>query len=540
MPDILLVQPPIRDFYLTAKRTIPYGLACIAEALMQAGFSVSILDGLATPKSKIVERPKSLDYLEPFYGRDDRSPFALFHHYRHYGYSFQHLGRQARRSGAFLVGISALFTPYIEDALDTAAAIKQTCPDARIALGGHHPTNLPESVMGHPFVDYVLRGDGEVSMPFLAAALQNNTALEKVPGIVFRKSDGRLHISPPARIRSTHEFQLPATRLIDQKYYRRRNGGSAAIVACRGCPLACSYCALRRSAYIKRPVASVIREMEIAVEHDGARFIDFEDENLTLDRRWFDSLLTEIINRFEHHELELRAMNGLYPPALKGDQIRKMKKAGFKTLNLSLATTSQSQLKRFQRADVRTDFERVLHLAEQHNLQAVGYIIVGAPDQSALQSVADLLYLAGLRVLAGVSVFYPAPGSPDFEKCRELGILPESFARLRSSALPLSQATSRTESVTLMRLGRILNFLKSLKDSGGPIPSAAVFKSGSGLDPADRITTGRHLLQWFLHDGIIRGITSDGEIYVHRCANRLTTRFIEGLRKIDVKGAFES
>ncbi len=40
MPDVLLVQPPIRDFYLTAKRTIPYGLASIAAAVAARGFSV--------------------------------------------------------------------------------------------------------------------------------------------------------------------------------------------------------------------------------------------------------------------------------------------------------------------------------------------------------------------------------------------------------------------------------------------------------------------------------------------------------------------
>ncbi|NLJ28890.1 MAG: hypothetical protein GX433_12880, partial [Deltaproteobacteria bacterium] len=52
MADILLIQPPIRDFYLTAKRTIPYGLACIAASLIKEGFSVEILDGLATSKSR--------------------------------------------------------------------------------------------------------------------------------------------------------------------------------------------------------------------------------------------------------------------------------------------------------------------------------------------------------------------------------------------------------------------------------------------------------------------------------------------------------
>ena len=81
MTDILLIQPPIRDFYLTRKRTIPYGLMSIAASLEQKGFSVALLDALATGKSKVIEAPPEMAFLDPFYGRADRSPFALFHHY---------------------------------------------------------------------------------------------------------------------------------------------------------------------------------------------------------------------------------------------------------------------------------------------------------------------------------------------------------------------------------------------------------------------------------------------------------------------------
>ena len=114
MPDILLIQPPIRDFYLTAKRTIPYGLACIAPALLKNGFSVKILDALATSKSRVCDLPREMEYLRKYYGRPDRSAFGLFHQYRHFGYSFEHIGKMARESGAFLVGISSLFTPYMQ------------------------------------------------------------------------------------------------------------------------------------------------------------------------------------------------------------------------------------------------------------------------------------------------------------------------------------------------------------------------------------------------------------------------------------------
>lgn len=186
MPDILLIQPPIRDFYLTAKRTLPYGLAAIAASLRKAGFSVGICDGLATTKSRVIPWPGQMDYLKPYYGRFDQSPFGLFHHFRRFGYSFEHIANQAKASGAFLIGISSLFSAYNDVALETAAVVKKVCPQVPIVLGGHHPTALPESVMDHKAVDYVLRGDGEVGLPALAGAIHGKTPLESVSLMISR------------------------------------------------------------------------------------------------------------------------------------------------------------------------------------------------------------------------------------------------------------------------------------------------------------------------------------------------------------------
>ena len=69
-----------------------------------------------------------------------------------------------------------------------------------------------------------------------------------------------------------------------------------------------------------------------------------------------------------------------------------MKAAGFKTLNLSLGSISEAQLRRFNRPDVREAFDNVLILAEKYSLNAVGYVIVGAPFQSAEDSLSDLIF----------------------------------------------------------------------------------------------------------------------------------------------------
>lgn len=539
MPDILLLQPPIRDFYLTAKRTVPYGLACIAAALQQAGFSVELLDALATSRSRRIPLPPEMKPIEAFYGLPDASPFGLFHHFRHFGRSFAHIARQVERSNAFLVGISSLFTAYAEEAVKTAETVKAALPGCKTVLGGHHPTALPEQVMQSDAVDFVLRGDGEISMPLLAKALAGGSSLDQVPGLVRRGRNKALIISDPVRITAPDNLPLPARQLIDNSFYRRGKKSTMVVVASRGCPMKCSYCSMRSSAdqpYVRRSVESVMTEIEQAAVDDPALFIDFEDENLSLDRRWFLSLLRNIRGRFDGAELELRAMNGLFPPSLDEETVRAMAEAGFSALNLSLGSTVGKQLQRFQRPDVRRAFDRALALAEKFGLTAVGYVIAGAPEQHATDSLEDLLFLAARRVLAGVSIYYPIPGTPDFQRCSTLGILPVATAAMRSSAFPIDHTTTREESVTLLRLARITNFMKSLLDRGKKIPTACPDPADVISDVTDREAVGNQLLARFLADGIIRGVTADGRIYEHRTSTRLTRTFVQRMKTTGFRG----
>jgi radical SAM superfamily enzyme YgiQ (UPF0313 family) len=336
------------------------------------------------------------------------------------------------------------------------------------------------------------------------------------------------------------DHPLPAADLLHRRFYRRNKRAAMVIVAGRGCPMTCSYCSVGASAYLnyrKRSVVSVIDEIQRNVNQYDVGFIDFEDENLSLERRWFLKLLAEIKRRFSTNKLELRAMNGLYPPSLDAEVIHAMKDAGFRSLNLSLGSTSAEQLKRFGRSDVRAAFDWALKQAADYGLNAVGYVICAAPFQRAEDSISDLLYLAQRRVLAAVSIFYPAPGSKDFNLCRNLGILPDHFSCMRSSALPLAHTTSRKEAVTVLRLARILNFMKSLVDLGIGITMDDTSSDIRITNHTDRMETSKQLLSKFLYDGKIRGVTPEGRVFEHLISRRLSHSFLKGLTAIDLRGS---
>ena len=537
--DILLVQPPIRDFYLTTKRTVPVGLISIAAVLRREGFSVAVFDALARAKSRPQSLPEGWDDLAAIYGADDRSPFGLFSRYRHFGYSLQTIGEAARRSGAFLTGISSLFSPYEDTALATAEIVKSTCPDTLVVLGGHHPTALPERLLSHPAVDFVLRGDGEVSLPKLAHALVNRKSLASIPGIGFRRANGTAHLAPPAFVPDLDRLPPPAYDLIRTAFYSRNHKISLVLSSSRGCPLNCSYCctgAFSRIPYRRRSVDHVMQEIRCAADQMAIGFIDFEDENISLNRNWFQSLLTAIRHFFKPCLPELRAMNGLHPATLDETLIAAMQAAGFRILNLSLGSTHPDQQRRFGRPDLRVDFDRALNAAAKQRLTAVGYLIAGSPGQKALTVVEDLLFLAARRVLAAVSIFYPAPGSLDFRDCRDRGLLPKDIARWRATALPMGSRHERLETLTLLRLTRILNFMKRCLDEDGALPAPVRLDGGLRLAPEARDANGRILLQGFLNDGKIRGIDHRGRVYVHQTADHLIRTFRDGLDTITLKG----
>ena len=187
-------------------------------------------------------------------------------------------------------------------------------------------------------------------------------------------------------------------------------------------------------------------------------------------------------------------------------------------------------------AIVGADIDRVLNLARGLGMRAVVYLIIAAPGQDPLESVADLLFLARRRAIAGLSVFYPAPGSSDFRWCRRQNILPPTLGLTRATALPVAQTTDRRQAVTLLRLGRILNYMKSILDQGHRLPPPA--KPPLRIDPrTERGAVGRQLLAAFFREGRIHGIDDHGRLYDHCVDPALTRAFLSGLKQGNLQGS---
>ena len=78
---VLLIQPPIEDFYTTRIRLYPLGLLYVARVLMDLGVTFRILDCLTPLKKRQLPIPEDLRYMQ----RLIRDEPLLFQHYYRFG-----------------------------------------------------------------------------------------------------------------------------------------------------------------------------------------------------------------------------------------------------------------------------------------------------------------------------------------------------------------------------------------------------------------------------------------------------------------------
>jgi tRNA A37 methylthiotransferase MiaB len=462
---VMLIQPPIQDFYQTSIRTQPIGLSYLAAVLRTCGHEVEILDG-QTGKKRAIPIPPELSYLQGFYPFDDRSPFKLYSGYYHFGMGWNEIRKRIEDSKADVYGVSSSFTPYHGEALEIARIIKQSDRRKIVIMGGAHVSCDPEGVLKSPLIDYVVLGEGEIRFPSLLKKIEKDKILgiREIDGIGYRVN-GELKINPmKAFVKDLNNLPHPSRELLDLDRYRIKKKRSTMIITSRGCPHQCAYCSshlVMGTSFRSRTPEAILKEMIECQNQYGIQIFDIEDDNFTFDKERAKKLMSLIIDTFGEGNIELSAMNGVSLTSLDGELLILMKRAGFHTINLSFASADPSMRKRMGRPEPATGFDKILEKANQVGLNVIAYAIFGMPGQTIKEMVETLIYLMGKNVLIGPSIYYPTPRTPLFERCKKENILPQSLCQWRSSAFPIeTKEFDRLDLITLFRLARSVNFIK--------------------------------------------------------------------------------
>jgi len=473
---VLFVQPPIEDFYDTSIRTYPLSLLYLATGIRDVA-DVAIKD-MRTGRKREAPGGNPFPGLAPYYREGVRTPFSFFGRYYRFGLGEKEVRAEIAEEKPDVVCISSLFTTYALEALEVARLAKEVGRGVTTVMGGIHPTLFPRHALQSPWVDYVIRGEGETPLFELVEALSKGGTGRKSPigGLCFKEGSG-FYISEPHAEKDIDA--VPDRGLLDASRYRIGKKNYTFLLTSRGCPFHCAFCGRPSIPYRKRSLESIEREAASLKGLDiGA--VDFEDDMLTLDPLFFRAVL----KLFEGSGLTLSAMNGIYSERLDKTTLERMYEAGFRRLNFSLVDISRSVAEKQKRL-FSSNFLSLLPWLEDSPYLVETHFIVGLPGQTPDEILDTMIFLMGKRLLPGPSVFYLAPGSPVFDEYAG----PDwegKIKSLRSSAmLPVNPLLPRETLFTFMKLTRFINYAKNTADRD-PGVSDLTDIPAAAADPVDR------------------------------------------------------
>jgi radical SAM superfamily enzyme YgiQ (UPF0313 family) len=460
---IILIQPPIRDFYDTEIRLQPLGLCLLKAAVKKhlPEIDVVVNDYHHGYGRKTVPYPRELSYLKEYYRFRDSSPFSMFHQFYHFGADFNKIAEDVMKEAPDLVGISSLFSPYYREALACAGHIKKRV-NVPILMGGSHVSAAPLMMLSDPNVDYIIRGEGERPLVEFLKAFVSGGSMEDVPNLGFKQGSKPV-LNPMGAPYPLEDLAWANFSDLEIDRYKLNNKPLCFITTSRGCPYSCAFCSVHLTfgeSFRTRPIEDVIAEIKRRYE-EGYRVFDFEDDNLSFSSEYFKKLLNRLILLFPERDTHLTAMNGISYMSLDSEILGLMKRAGFASLNLSLVSSNEMTLRKFRRPHTVNKFVEIVNEASALGFDMVAYQILGLPNETLDDMVQTMILLARQPVLLGVSIFYLTPGSPVAREFPEM--THDDIFKSRSTAMAIETNNFRRDDLyTLFITARIINFLKGL------------------------------------------------------------------------------
>ena len=542
---VLLLQPPVEDFYNTDIRLQPIGLAYLKAAVKKylPEVLIKIKDYHHGRGRRTIPLPRELAYLKDYYAKDDKSPFSTFHHYYHFGANFDVIAEEVAQEKPDLVGIASLFAPYHREVLRCAEAIKKRFP-VPILLGGAQVSAMPEAMLAHPAVDFVTQGEGEKPFVEFLKAFENRRDFRNVPNLGYKKR-GQLVFNPREENFPIETLPFPDLSDLPRNHYLFEKKPLCFIITSRGCPYRCAFCSVHKTFGHKcrrRSAENILSEIRQRYD-EGYRVFDFEDDNLTFDRKEMIELCEQLIETFPQKDIQLLAMNGVCYWRLDRNLLKLMQKAGFTHLNLSLLSTNTALLKTVQRPSALKKYREVVKDAPALGFKVVAYQILGLPGDTLSSMIRTLLFNAGLPVLLGASPFYLIPHSPIARYFSDPSETDVFKARLTAMAIE-TKDFKREDLYTLLITARILNFLKGIPLKAPKVTLSKALAIAAKLDR--RSATGVEVLQKLLNEKIFYASTSKGFEPLSRFKvelffqlwQKLGSIRTQGQKTIQIKGGF--
>jgi anaerobic magnesium-protoporphyrin IX monomethyl ester cyclase len=321
-----------------------------------------------------------------------------------------------------LVGISTDTTRHLK-AMEIARQANEA--GCTVVMGGPHPCYVDKEVLASPLVDFIVHGEGEVTLLELVRALEaGGKDWEGIQGLSFQRDGEVVRTLPRPFIRDLDSLPVPARHLIDMDLYHKTKFGERAItpvVTSRGCPLKCNFCSSSSFFGIRwraRSADAVVEELEELHNRHGFGAVAFVDDNFTLSPERVVAISEGIIRK--GLDIWWWNMSRAETIVQNEEMLRVMKRAGAKTIYIGVESASPQTLAELgKRMDLNTVIKAV-EVLKRHGFEIFASYILGSPRDNARDIRETIRFAKRLDTnVAQFSILTPYPGTALYEELKE-------------------------------------------------------------------------------------------------------------------------
>jgi anaerobic magnesium-protoporphyrin IX monomethyl ester cyclase len=338
-----------------------------------------------------------------------------------YNDSFDLLRKFLKELNPEFVGITSI-TADIYHARDIAKTSKELLPSAKTIIGGVHSSALPrETLEEFPIFDYLVFGEGELTLIELINTIRNNGNFESILGLAYRRNGDIAINGKRPNIKNIDALPFPARDKLDfykyiptpANYYRLPSMG---LCASRGCPFNCTNCSdavWGRSARFRTP-ENVIEELEYSKKKFGIKNFKIVDDTATTSKKWISTLCELMLSR--NLDLTWNCSSRVDNPDI--EVLKLMKKAGCFQIKYGVESGTLKALKTINKRATLEDAETTMKLCRKVGIESNASFMLGIPGETkediyetikfANKISPDVVTYALLKPFPGSKVYYDA------------------------------------------------------------------------------------------------------------------------------------
>jgi radical SAM superfamily enzyme YgiQ (UPF0313 family) len=264
--------------------------------------------------------------------------------------------------------------------LRIAAEVKRAHPESVVVLGGPQASVVDVSTMrAFPWIDLVVRGEAEQTLPDLVDALTRRGPLAAIPGITFRRDeDGEIVRNPAAPlVQDLDALPFPAFHLFPDVRFCRH----FPLELGRGCPFSCTFCStndfFRRSFRLKSP-AQMIADMRRVKQTYGINSFELVHDMFTVDRKRVVAFCEALLESKEEFIWGCSARTDCIDEEL----IALMAKAGCRGIFFGIETGSRRMQKIIDKGLELNDSAERVRSCDKFKISTAVSLMAGFPEET--------------------------------------------------------------------------------------------------------------------------------------------------------------